>query len=55
MGSRVTHEMMLDEDPSKRKKCMAFKASTDSEDELDDEEPALIIRKSSALLRRIQM
>lgn len=36
LNSLITHEKMIDEDPNKKRKCIAFKAKTESEEELDE-------------------
>lgn len=42
-GSLTTHEMMTGEDPSKQKKIIAFKASVEIKEELDDEDLVLLV------------
>lgn len=54
-GSLIIHEMMIGEDPSKKKKATVFRASMESDEELDDEELALISRKFKCFLIEIQM
>lgn len=54
-GSLIIHEMMIGEDPSKKKKATVFRASMESDEELDDEELALISRKFKCFLTEIQM
>lgn len=55
LGSLTTHEIIMSKDLSEKKKGMTFKASTESEQELDHEETILLTRKFQRFFKKIQI
>lgn len=52
LGFLITHEMMVGENTSKKKKCIALRATTESEKELDIEDTVLLIRKFKSFFNK---
>lgn len=52
LGFLITHEMMVGENASKKKKCIALRATTESEKELDIEDTVLLIRKFKSFFNK---